>query len=151
MKELQCNGKIKVQCKPRKVNGKTSSCTIHDGLEHSQRTNDSNITKKDLWILSMFEEHHQHGYENVAWLIATWMKEEGTKNQILCGQLVTKLGRSLGILTIEVIQSFKTTIQMKVLDSKVLGHLMVDKEKSKEDAVIEKTRIDYLERAYQEN
>ena len=37
-----------------------------------QRTDDSNIiTKKDLWILSMFEENHQHGYANVAWLIAT--------------------------------------------------------------------------------
>ena len=33
-----------------------------------QRTDDdNNITKRDLWILSMFEEKHQHGYANVAW------------------------------------------------------------------------------------
>ena len=111
-----------------------------------QRTDDSNvITKKDLWILSMFEEKHQHGYANVAWLIASWMKKEGTKNEILCGQLVTKIGRNLGILTNEVIQSFKTTIQTKVIDSKVLGHLINNKEKSVEEAVIEKARMDHLE------
>ena len=111
-----------------------------------QRTDDSNtVTKKDLWILSMFEENHQHGYANVAWLIATWMKEEGTKSQILCGQLVTKLGRNLGILTNEVIQSFKTTIQMKVSDSKVFGQLINNKERSMDEAVIRKTRMDHLE------
>ena len=73
------------------------------------------------------------------------MKEEGTKSQILCGQLVTMLGRNLGILTNEVIQSFKTPIQMKVLDSKVFEQLINNKEKSMDEAVTGKTRMDHLE------
>ena len=52
---------------------------LHKMITHVlfQRANDSDeITKKDLWMLSMFEASHKHGYANVAWLIATWMKEE---------------------------------------------------------------------------
>nr|GEY81055.1 hypothetical protein [Tanacetum cinerariifolium] len=35
------------------------------------------IQKNDLWLLSMFEDRHQNGYENVAWVIAKWIKEMG--------------------------------------------------------------------------
>ncbi|GJU69859.1 hypothetical protein Tco_1256118 [Tanacetum coccineum] len=35
------------------------------------------IQKNDLWLLSMFEDRHQNGYANVAWVIAKWMKRKG--------------------------------------------------------------------------
>ena len=93
----------------------------------------------------MFEESHQHGYANVAWLIATWIKKTGTKNQVLCGQLISKLGKSLGILTEEVIQNLKTPIQMKVLGSEVIGNLIDNKGKAIEETIIGKNRMDHLE------
>ncbi|GJS99776.1 hypothetical protein Tco_0820946 [Tanacetum coccineum] len=36
------------------------------------------IQRNDLWLLSMFEDRHQNGYENVAWVIVKWMKKEGS-------------------------------------------------------------------------
>ncbi|GJU73223.1 hypothetical protein Tco_1439401 [Tanacetum coccineum] len=57
------------------------------------------IQKNDLWLLSMFDARHQNGYENVAWLIARWMKRKGAgtqkKSQIYCGQLFSKIARKV--------------------------------------------------------
>ena len=128
--------------------GRKLATTLHQTIQQARlkkSNDDNNITKKDLWILSMFEEHHQHGYANVAWLIATRLKEIGTKNQILCGQLISKLGKSLGVLTEEVIQNLKTPIQMKILDSKVIGNLIDNKGKEIEERIIGRSRIDHLE------
>ncbi|GKE39617.1 hypothetical protein Tco_1463022 [Tanacetum coccineum] len=48
------------------------------------------IKRNDLWLLSMFEDRHQNGYANVAWVIAKWMKRKGAgsqkDSQICCGQ-----------------------------------------------------------------
>ncbi|GJW04929.1 hypothetical protein Tco_1563785 [Tanacetum coccineum] len=39
------------------------------------------IQRNDLWLLSMFEDRHQNGYANVAWVIAKWMKRKGAGSQ----------------------------------------------------------------------
>nr|GEU49759.1 hypothetical protein [Tanacetum cinerariifolium] len=40
------------------------------------------IQKNDLWLLSMFDARYQNGYENVAWLIARWIKRKGADDVI---------------------------------------------------------------------
>ncbi|GJW70944.1 ribonuclease H-like domain-containing protein [Tanacetum coccineum] len=39
------------------------------------------IMRNDLWLLSMFEDRHQNRYENMAWVIAKWMKRKGARSQ----------------------------------------------------------------------
>nr|GEU65999.1 hypothetical protein [Tanacetum cinerariifolium] len=43
-------------------------------------TGNDKIQKNDLWLLSMFHAKHQNRYENVAWLIARWMKRKGAED-----------------------------------------------------------------------
>ncbi|GJT62409.1 hypothetical protein Tco_1005942 [Tanacetum coccineum] len=54
----------------------------------------------------MFDARHQNGYENVAWLIARWMKRKGAgtqkKSQIYCGQFISKIARKSRVLTDDV-------------------------------------------------
>ncbi|GKC89390.1 hypothetical protein Tco_1150039 [Tanacetum coccineum] len=42
------------------------------------------IQRNDLWLLSMFEDRHQNGYANMAWVIAKWIKKGSWKSE---GQL----------------------------------------------------------------
>ncbi|GJX05015.1 hypothetical protein Tco_0190931 [Tanacetum coccineum] len=64
------------------------------------------IQKNDLWLLSMFDSRHQNGYENVAWVIARWMKRKraGTQkeSQICYGQFISKIARKCRVLTEDV-------------------------------------------------
>ncbi|GJT24357.1 DNA-directed DNA polymerase [Tanacetum coccineum] len=64
------------------------------------------IQKNDLWLLSMFEDRHQNGYANVAWVIAKWMKRKGARSQkdsqICCGQFISKIARKSKVLTEEI-------------------------------------------------
>ncbi|GJT97495.1 ribonuclease H-like domain-containing protein [Tanacetum coccineum] len=54
-----------------------------DHLWLGQRTSEyDKIQKNDLWLLSMFNARHQNRYENVAWLIARWMKRKGADDMI---------------------------------------------------------------------
>ncbi|GKA22859.1 ribonuclease H-like domain-containing protein [Tanacetum coccineum] len=39
------------------------------------------IQRNDLWLLSMFNDRHQNGYANVAWVIEKWMKRKGARSQ----------------------------------------------------------------------
>ncbi|GJS11766.1 hypothetical protein Tco_0368562 [Tanacetum coccineum] len=61
------------------------------------------VQRNDLWLMSMFEAKHQNGYENVAWLIAKWLKRKGVGSQrdsmICCGQFITKIARPLDTTT----------------------------------------------------
>ncbi|GJX75786.1 hypothetical protein Tco_0322597 [Tanacetum coccineum] len=64
------------------------------------------IQRNDLWLLSMFEDRHQNGYANVAWVIAKWMKRKGAgsqkDSQICCGQFISKIARKSRVLTEEI-------------------------------------------------
>ncbi|GJZ65903.1 hypothetical protein Tco_0622599, partial [Tanacetum coccineum] len=50
-------------------------------LEEPNEEGYDKIQKNDLWLLSMFDARHQNGYENVAWVIAKWMKRKGAGTQ----------------------------------------------------------------------
>ncbi|GJW80595.1 hypothetical protein Tco_0144570 [Tanacetum coccineum] len=66
------------------------------------------IQRNDLWLLSMFEDRHQNGYANVAWVIAKWMKRKGAgsqKDSQICFELPSE---------IEVQASFDASIYMCV-------------------------------------
>ncbi|GKA48562.1 hypothetical protein Tco_0741520 [Tanacetum coccineum] len=69
------------------------------------------IQRNDLWLLSMFEDRHQNGYANVAWVIAKWMKIKGAgsqkDSQICCSQFILKIAKKSRVLTKEIIQSFR--------------------------------------------
>ncbi|GJX02994.1 hypothetical protein Tco_0188910 [Tanacetum coccineum] len=61
------------------------------------RSHTSTIRNPILRLLSMFDARHQNGYENVAWVIARWMKRKGAgtpkESQICCGQFISKIAR----------------------------------------------------------
>ncbi|GJT49065.1 hypothetical protein Tco_0975222 [Tanacetum coccineum] len=86
------------------------------------------IQKNDLWLLSMFDARYQNGYENVAWLIARWMKRKrsGTQreSQICCGQFITKIARKARVLTDVVLRSLSATIYCRDLDTTTLRELI---------------------------
>ncbi|GKD79742.1 hypothetical protein Tco_1342363, partial [Tanacetum coccineum] len=46
-----------------------------------ETTGYDNMQKSELWLISMFGARHRHGYANVAWLIAMWMKQKGAGSQ----------------------------------------------------------------------
>ncbi|GJY56425.1 hypothetical protein Tco_0455540 [Tanacetum coccineum] len=73
------------------------------------------IQRNDLWLLSMFEDRHQNGYANVAWVIAKWMKRNGARSQrdsqICCGQFISKIARKSKVLTEETIRSLTPRVQ----------------------------------------
>ncbi|GJR43399.1 retrotransposon ORF1 [Tanacetum coccineum] len=86
------------------------------------------IQRNDLWLLSMFEDRHQNGYANVAWVIAKWMKRKGAGSQkdiqICCGQFISKIARKSKVLTEETIRSLSTPVYYRDLDRTTLRELI---------------------------
>ncbi|GJZ67488.1 hypothetical protein Tco_0630728 [Tanacetum coccineum] len=86
------------------------------------------IQRNDLWLLSMFEDRHQNGYANVAWVIAKWMKRKGAgsqkDSQICCGQFISKIARKSRVLTEEIIRSLSTLVYCRDLDRTTLRELI---------------------------
>ncbi|GKB95585.1 hypothetical protein Tco_0981722 [Tanacetum coccineum] len=86
------------------------------------------IQRNDLWLLSMFEDRHQNGYENVAWVIIKWMKRKGAgsqkDSQICCGQFIFKIARKSKVLTKETIHSLSTLVYCRDLDRTTLRELI---------------------------
>ncbi|GKB27281.1 hypothetical protein Tco_0866682 [Tanacetum coccineum] len=84
-------------------------------------TNYDKIQKNDLWLLNMFNARHQNGYENVAWLIARWMKRKGAgtqkESQICCRQFISKTARKSKVLTDDVVRSSSALIYCRDLDT----------------------------------
>ncbi|GKE22758.1 hypothetical protein Tco_1434270, partial [Tanacetum coccineum] len=86
------------------------------------------IQKNDLWLLSMFEDRHQNGYANVAWVIAKWIKRKGDGSQkdshICCGQFISKIARKSKVLIEETIHSLSTPVYCRDLDRTTLRELI---------------------------
>ncbi|GKF20141.1 hypothetical protein Tco_0068779 [Tanacetum coccineum] len=59
------------------------------------------IQRNDLWLLSMFEDKHQNGYANVAWIV-----------------------RKSKVLTKETIRSLSTPVYCRYLDRTTLRELI---------------------------
>ncbi|GJX54253.1 retrotransposon ORF1 [Tanacetum coccineum] len=104
---------------------------IHKMITYSicQRTTGyDKIQENDLWLLSMFDARHQNGYENVAWVIAKWMKKKGAgtqkESQIRCGQFIYKLARKSRVLTNEVLRSLSALTYYRDLDTTTLRELI---------------------------
>ncbi|GJS24189.1 hypothetical protein Tco_0452821 [Tanacetum coccineum] len=91
------------------------------------------IQRNDLWLLSMFEDRHQNGYANVAWVIAKWMKRKGAgsqnDSQICCGQFISKIARKSKVLTEETIRSLSTPVYCRDLDRTTLRELIDSKDR----------------------
>ncbi|GJW91858.1 hypothetical protein Tco_0169411 [Tanacetum coccineum] len=103
------------------------------------------IQKNDLWLLSMFEDRHQNGYANVAWVIAKWMKRKGAgsqkDSQICCGQFITKIAKKSRVLTDETIHSLSTPVYCRYLDMTTLRELI-----DSEDSLIPDIPVDDVQR-----
>ncbi|GJU05710.1 hypothetical protein Tco_1122140, partial [Tanacetum coccineum] len=99
------------------------------------------IQRNDLWLLSMFEDRHQNGYANVAWVIAKWMKRKGAgsqkDSQICCGQFISKIARKSKVLTEETIRSLSTPVYCRDLDRTTLRELI-----DSEDRLIPEILVD---------
>ncbi|GKD41988.1 hypothetical protein Tco_1266633, partial [Tanacetum coccineum] len=91
------------------------------------------IQKNDLWLLSMFEDRHQNGYANMAWVIAKWMKRKGAgsqkDSQICCGQFISKIARKNKVLTEEIVRTLSTPVYYRDLDSTTLRELVDSKDR----------------------
>ncbi|GJU96702.1 hypothetical protein Tco_1321458 [Tanacetum coccineum] len=61
------------------------------------------IQKNDLWLLSMFEDRHQNGYANVAWVI---------------------IARKSKVLTEEIVRTLSTSVYYRDLDRTTLRELI---------------------------
>ncbi|GKF57613.1 hypothetical protein Tco_0171150, partial [Tanacetum coccineum] len=76
----------------------------------------------------MFDARHQNGYENVAWVIARWMKRKGAgtqkESQICCGQFISKIARKCTMLTKDVVRSLSAPIYYRDLDTITLKDLI---------------------------
>ncbi|GKC23487.1 hypothetical protein Tco_1025637, partial [Tanacetum coccineum] len=103
------------------------------------------IQRNDLWLLSMFEDRHQNGYANVAWVIAKWMKRKGAgsqkDSQICCGQFISKIARKSRVLTEEIIRSLSTPVYCRDLDRTTLRELI-----DSEDRLIPDILVDDVQR-----
>ncbi|GJS99778.1 DNA-directed DNA polymerase [Tanacetum coccineum] len=103
------------------------------------------IQRNDLWLLSMFEDRHQNGYANVAWVIAKWMKRKGARSQkdsqICCGQFISKIARKSRVLTEEIIRSLSTPVYCRDLDRTTLRELI-----DSEDRLIPDIPVDDVQR-----
>ncbi|GJU24033.1 retrotransposon ORF1 [Tanacetum coccineum] len=86
------------------------------------------VQKNDLWLLSMFDAIRQNGYENVAWVIARWMKRKGAdtqkESQICYGQFISKIARKCRVLTEDVVRSLSAQIYYRDLDTITLRDLI---------------------------
>ncbi|GJX72055.1 hypothetical protein Tco_0309226 [Tanacetum coccineum] len=79
----------------------------------------------------MFEARHHNRYENVAWLIARWMKRKGAgsqKESMICyGQFITKSAKRKSLLSEEVLNSLSALIYYRALDTTTLRELIDSK------------------------
>nr|GEX87490.1 hypothetical protein [Tanacetum cinerariifolium] len=95
---------------------------------YQKSTRYDKIQKNDLWLLSMFDARHQNEYENVAWLIARWVKRKrvGTQREshICCGQFITKLAKKARVLSDEVLKSLSALIYCRDLHTTTLRELI---------------------------
>ncbi|GKA81120.1 hypothetical protein Tco_0787812 [Tanacetum coccineum] len=86
------------------------------------------VQKNDFWLLSMFDARNQNGYENVAWVIARWMKRKGAEtqkeSQICNGQFISKIARKCRVLTEDVVRSLSALIYCRDLDTITLRDLI---------------------------
>ncbi|GJY06764.1 hypothetical protein Tco_0373818 [Tanacetum coccineum] len=114
------------------------------GLCH-RTTGYEKIQRNDLWLLSMFEDRHQNGYANVAWVIAKWMKRKGAgsqkDSQICCGQFISKIAKKSRVLTEETIRSLSTLVYCRDLDRTTLRELITS-----EDRLIPEIQVDDIPR-----
>ncbi|GJR51291.1 hypothetical protein Tco_1401812 [Tanacetum coccineum] len=103
------------------------------------------IQRNDLWLLSMFEDRHQNGYENMAWVIAKWMKRKGAgsqkDSQICCGRFISKIVRKSRVLTEEIIRSLSTPVYCRDLNRTTLRELI-----DSEDRLIPDIPVDDVQR-----
>ncbi|GKF87177.1 hypothetical protein Tco_0258054, partial [Tanacetum coccineum] len=94
---------------------------------------------------SMFEDRHQNGYANVAWVIAKWMKRKGARSQkdsqICYGQFISKIDRKSKLLTKETIRSLSTPVYCRDLDRTTLRELI-----DSEDRLIPEIPVDDVPR-----
>ncbi|GKC07037.1 hypothetical protein Tco_0998647, partial [Tanacetum coccineum] len=106
---------------------------------------DLHLSRSSITSLSMFEDRHQNGYANVAWVIAKWMKRKGARSQedsqICCGQLITKIAKKSRVLTNETIHSLSTLVYCRDLDRTTLRELI-----ESEDRLIPDISIDDVPR-----
>ncbi|GKC70580.1 hypothetical protein Tco_1116463, partial [Tanacetum coccineum] len=86
------------------------------------------VQKNDIWLLSMFDDRHQNGYANVAWVIVRWMKRKGAgtkkESQIFCGQFISKIARKCRVLIEDVVRSLSALIYCRDLDMIILRYLI---------------------------
>ncbi|GKE17054.1 hypothetical protein Tco_1424631, partial [Tanacetum coccineum] len=103
------------------------------------------IQRNDMWLLSIFEDRHQSGYANVAWVIAKWMKKKGAgsqkDSQICCGQFISKIARKSKDLTKEIIRSLSTPVYCIDLDRTTLREFI-----DSEDRLIHDILVDDVQR-----
>ncbi|GJR70041.1 hypothetical protein Tco_0016106 [Tanacetum coccineum] len=71
---------------------------------------------------------HQNCYANVAWLMTRWLKRMGVGSQrynmICCGQLIIRIGKKMGLLTDEVLNSLSAPTYCRALDATTLKELI---------------------------
>ncbi|GKB39189.1 hypothetical protein Tco_0884131 [Tanacetum coccineum] len=125
-----------------RLGGRAHSLTL---LEFPRTTGYEKIQKNDLWLLSMFEDRHQNGYANVAWVIAKWMKRKGAgsqkDSQICCGQFISKIARKSKVLTEEIVRTLSTPVYCRDLDKTTLRELI-----DSEDRLIPDIPVDDVQR-----
>nr|GEU96523.1 hypothetical protein [Tanacetum cinerariifolium] len=83
---------------------------------------------REFYSTYEFDEVHQNGYANVAWVIVKWMKRKGAGTQkeskICCGQFISKLVRKCRVLTEDVVRSLSALIYYRDLDTTTLRDLI---------------------------
>ncbi|GJU16161.1 hypothetical protein Tco_1144127 [Tanacetum coccineum] len=91
----------------------------------------------------MFEDIHQNGYANVAWVIAKWMKRKGAGIQKdshnCCGQFILKNARKSRVLTEEIIRSLSTPVYYRDLDRNTLRELINSEDRLIPDILVDDT------------
>ncbi|GJZ72286.1 gag protease polyprotein [Tanacetum coccineum] len=86
-----------------------------------------------------------NGYENVAWVIAKWMKRKGAgsqkDSQICCGQFISKIAKKSRVMIEEIIRSLNTLVYYRDLDRTTLRDLI-----DSEDRLILDIPVDDVQR-----
>ncbi|GJU07229.1 hypothetical protein Tco_1123659 [Tanacetum coccineum] len=86
------------------------------------------VQRNELWLMSMFEAKNQNGYENLAWLIARWLKRKGVGSQresVICyRRFITKIAKRVNLLTDEVLNGLSAPIYCRSLDTTTLRKLI---------------------------
>ncbi|GKA75423.1 hypothetical protein Tco_0781801 [Tanacetum coccineum] len=97
----------------------------------------------------MFEDRHQNGYANVAWVIAKWMKRKGAgsqkDSQICCGQFISKIARKSKVLNEEIVRTLSTPVYCRDLDRTTLRELIDSKDRLIPDIPDDDEEIERME------